>query len=61
MKKEQIQKRILELLSTKEQLLANANACQGAIQELERILIEIDKDEKDAIINNIVTNDKNYE
>lgn len=44
MKKEQLEKRLAELMATKEQLIANANACQGAINELQRIINEFPKE-----------------
>ncbi len=36
--KESLEARIRELLSMKEQALANANACAGALQECQRLL-----------------------
>jgi prefoldin subunit 5 len=38
--KERIEKRIKELKEAREQFIANINACDGAISELEQLLIE---------------------
>lgn len=47
MTKERLEKRINELLKAKEQFLANANACEGGIIELQELLKSIDEDKQD--------------
>lgn len=47
MNKEKIEKRIEELLKSKEQFLANANACEGAIIEL-KLLLKEEEEEKEV-------------
>lgn len=42
MKKEDLEKRIEQLNILKEQYIAEANGCQGAINELKRLILELD-------------------
>ena len=44
MKKEDLEKRIQELSVARDQAIANANALSGAIQELQRLIKELEKD-----------------
>jgi hypothetical protein len=46
--KEQLKKRIAELTQAKEQHIANANACQGAINELNLLIAQIPEDPKQS-------------
>lgn len=49
MEKEKLEKRIAELTERKDELIANANACAGAISELNLLLKELkDKEVKDV-------------
>lgn len=38
--KERIEKRLIELEQAKQQFYANINACEGAIMELKKLLVE---------------------
>ena len=49
MKKEKLEKRLAELMAKKDEFIANANACAGAIAELTSLLKEIIEKDNEVI------------
>lgn len=52
MNKEQLEKEIVELEKQKQQLIANVNACEGAIMAYKKMIVSLG--EKDAITPDVI-------